>query len=109
MQRALIILLVLSLPSLSKRQEQDAQAAGPANQPPGWTPERMIQVKDITSAQPSPDGRRVAFAVRQAVMDGEKSEYLTQIHVANSDGTRAFQLTQGEKSSEAPQWSPDGQ
>jgi dipeptidyl aminopeptidase/acylaminoacyl peptidase len=73
------------------------------------TPERMMQVKDITSVVPSPDGKRVAFTVREAVMDGKKSEYLVQIHVANADGKEAFQLTGAEKSSDNPQWSPDGE
>ncbi|HLN29702.1 MAG TPA: prolyl oligopeptidase family serine peptidase [Gemmataceae bacterium] len=77
--------------------------------PAQWTPELMMKVKDITSVVPSPDGKRVAYAVREAVMEGEKSEYLTQIHVANSDGSGGYQLTQGEKSSEDPQWSPDGE
>jgi dipeptidyl aminopeptidase/acylaminoacyl peptidase len=73
-----------------------------------WTPELTMKVKEVTSVVPSPDGKRVAYAVRTAVMEGEKSEYRTQIHLADSDGGNAFQLTRGEKSSEHPQWSPDG-
>jgi dipeptidyl aminopeptidase/acylaminoacyl peptidase/imidazolonepropionase-like amidohydrolase len=91
-----------------KQQEVAAKAAPAASQPSRWTPELMLQVKEIPSVVPSPDGKRVAYTVRQAVMTGDKSEYLTQIHLVNRDGSEPFQLTQGEHSSEDPQWSPDG-
>jgi dipeptidyl aminopeptidase/acylaminoacyl peptidase len=68
----------------------------------------MMRVKTISAVQPSPDGKRMAFAVREAVMGGNRSEYRSQIHVANTDGSDALQLTQGEKSCDNPQWSPDG-
>src|SRR5207244_79683 len=55
-----------------------------------------------------PDGKRVAFTVRQASTDGERSEYLTHIHLVNADGSESRQLTQGDKSCDSPQWSPDG-
>ncbi len=74
-----------------------------------WTPALMMQVQRIGSVQVSPDGRQVAFTVRQAVMEGEQSEYRTHIHLANADGSNAKQFTQGEKSCDDPQWSPDGQ
>jgi dipeptidyl aminopeptidase/acylaminoacyl peptidase len=77
--------------------------------PPRWTPELTLQVKGVGDVQVSPDGKRVAYTVRQAVMDGEKSEQLTHIHVAGTQpGSEAFQLTQGDKSCDNPQWSPDG-
>ena len=41
----------------------------------GWTPEAMIKVRQVGGAQVSPDGKRVAYVVRQAVMSGEKSEF----------------------------------
>ncbi len=41
----------------------------------------MMTVKRV-SAVPSPDGRRVAFVVAEAVMEGEKSEWLSHVHVA---------------------------
>jgi len=43
------------------------------------------------------------------VTEGDKSEYLAHIHLANTDGSGAFQLTQGDKSCDGPQWSPDGE
>ena len=43
-----------------------------------------------------------------AVTDGEKSEWLSHVHVAPADGSSAFALTSGDKSSTDPAWSPDG-
>ena len=73
-----------------------------------WTPELTLKVKRIGAVQPSPDGKLVAFAVREAVVDGGRSEYLTHIHVATADGSQSWQLTRGDKSCDDPQWSPDG-
>jgi len=86
-------------------------AAAPAaqNVSRGWTTDLIMQVKRVGPVVPSLDGTRVAFGVSEAQMQGEKSEYLTQIHVANADGSGAFQLTRGDKSATSPRWSPDGQ
>ena len=88
-----------------------ASTSAPAAQTPtrGWTIDHSFQVKRVGSVIPSPDGTRVAFTVGEAQMQGEKSEYLTHIHVAAADGSSSFQLTRGDKSATAPRWSPDGQ
>jgi dipeptidyl aminopeptidase/acylaminoacyl peptidase len=75
----------------------------------GWTTDVMFKVKRVGPVVPSPDGTRVAYVVGEAVMQGEKSEWNTQIHIANADGSGGFQLTRGDKSSTNPRWSPDGQ
>jgi dipeptidyl aminopeptidase/acylaminoacyl peptidase len=82
-----------------------AQTGTPART---WTPELGFDIKRVSSVLPSPDGRRVAFVVSEAVMQGEKSEWLSQIHVSTSDGSGSFQLTRGDKSASSPRWSPDG-
>src|SRR5262245_3600375 len=74
-----------------------------------WTPELVMQIKRVSHVRVSPDGKRVAFVVANAVMELEKSEWLSHIYLAAADGTGAVQLTQGEKSSTFPEWSPDGQ
>ena len=74
----------------------------------GWTPAMMMQVKRIGVVQISPDGKQAAFTVRQAVVEEGKSEYLTHIWLADIDEAKSWQLTQGEKSCDEPQWSPDG-
>jgi dipeptidyl aminopeptidase/acylaminoacyl peptidase len=82
--------------------------AASAEETAGWTPELTFKVKRVGTVRVSPDGSRAAFVVGAAVMEGEKSEWVSQIHVAGADGTGAFQLTRSEKSSTAPAWSPDG-
>lgn len=74
----------------------------------GWTPDLALKVKRVGVVVPSPDAMRAAFVVSEAIIEGEKSEWVSQIHVANADGSRAFQLTRGEKSATQPRWSPDG-
>src|SRR5437899_7971354 len=102
MRRLLVALVVTSCSVASL----EAAAKKPAA---AWTPELMMKVKDIPFVQPSPDGKRVAYTVRAAVMEGTKSDYLTHIYIADSDGGNGSQLTQGDKSCEQPQWSPDGE
>lgn len=79
-----------------------------AQAPTAWTPELTLQVQTIGEIVPSPDGRLVAYSQTRAVMETEKSEMLTQIFLARSDGSRRVQLTRGEKSAASPQFSPDG-
>lgn len=86
-------------------------AAAPAQQPKApttWTPELMMQVKQVGHVQASPDGKLVVFTVRTPVMDGNRSEYVSHIHLARADGSEPVQLTQGEASCEQPRWAPDG-
>jgi dipeptidyl aminopeptidase/acylaminoacyl peptidase len=73
-----------------------------------WTPERAFRVKRVSAVQVSPDGRLAAYVVAEALMVGEKSEWLSHIQVAHTDGSGAFQLTRGEHSATGPAWSPDG-
>ncbi len=44
----------------------------------------------------------------EAVTTADKSEFVTQIWIANLDTKQNFQLTFGDKSSSNPKWSPDG-
>src|ERR1044071_1394881 len=61
--------------------------------PSGWTPELAMKVKGIGTVRVSPDGRKVAYTVSDAVMTPDKSEYVTQIWLVNNDGSDAMQLT----------------
>lgn len=74
-----------------------------------WTPELSMKYKSLGGTAMSPDGKYVAYVVRQALMDGEKSEYLSQIWVSSTDGKFNVQYTQGEKSANNPSFSPNGQ
>ncbi|HKR61202.1 MAG TPA: S9 family peptidase [Pyrinomonadaceae bacterium] len=73
-----------------------------------WTPELAMKVRNVGSVRVSPDGRKVVYTVSQALMSTDKSEFVTQIWTANADGSDPLQLTFAEKSSDNPQWSPDG-
>ncbi len=76
-----------------------------------WTPEQELKVKTIGAVRVSPDGKRVAYTVSNAVMGPDKSEYVSQIWVAHTEPdkrTNPMQLTYAEKSSDNPRWSPDG-
>src|SRR5215207_10787954 len=73
-----------------------------------WTPETQVKVKVIGSVRVSPDNRRVVYTTREPVMTPDRSEFVTQIWVADIDGSNQRQLTSGEKSATNPKWSPDG-
>ncbi|HWQ19106.1 MAG TPA: S9 family peptidase [Methanotrichaceae archaeon] len=46
--------------------------------------------------------------MNRAVMTSDKSEYQSQIYLADAGSNRSVQLTQGDSSNSNPQWSPDG-
>ncbi len=73
-----------------------------------WTPEMQVKTRAVGAVQVSPDGKRVVYTVNEAVMTADKSEFVTQIWLATTDGKNAFQITFGDKSSQNPKWSPDG-
>jgi len=73
-----------------------------------WTPEVMIKFKRVGGTGVSPDGRMVAYTISTPMMEGEKSEFLTHIWMASSDGKTNVQFTQGPKSCISPSFSPDG-
>lgn len=73
-----------------------------------WTPEFGMQFRNVGSPAISPDGSMVAYTVSEALMEGEKSEYLTHIWVAAADGSWDRQFTFGDASATSPAFSPDG-
>src|SRR5437868_4525915 len=73
-----------------------------------WTPEMQLKVKAVGAPRVSPDGRRVVYTVNEAVMTADRSEFVTQIWMATTDGKENYQITFGDKSSSNPKWSPDG-
>lgn len=73
-----------------------------------WSPEQCMKLKNISAVRVSPDGNKVVYTVREAVMTDDRSEYVNQIWLCNSNGSNAVQLTKSDKNSSNPQWSPDG-
>ena len=73
-----------------------------------WTPEAMVNLPVVGSPEISPDGSTVAYTVRETLMEGEDSSFLTHIWVATTDGSMNRQFTRGDESASNPQFSPDG-
>lgn len=73
-----------------------------------WTPALSMKYHRVGSVAISPDGTLVAFAVTVPLMEGEKSEYRTQVHVVPAGGGDAVAYTTGEDSATSPSFSPDG-
>jgi dipeptidyl aminopeptidase/acylaminoacyl peptidase len=68
----------------------------------------ILSLKRAGSPEISPDGRWVAYTVRETNWDD--NAYETEIWLADASGaaTSPRQLTNGKKSSLSPAWSPDG-
>ncbi len=74
-----------------------------------WTPEYCMKFKSISNVEISANGKYIAYVVRTPIMEGKKSEYLSQIWIASSDGEMNIQYTRNKASSNSPSFSPDGQ
>lgn len=84
-----------------------AQSTGQTPAAPRWTVDRMMTVRNVDNVQLSPDGRRVLFSITHAVMTDERSEYISQVYIANVDGSNERQVTFGDHSVVEARWSPD--
>src|SRR6185295_234873 len=71
-----------------------------------YTIEDLLKVRRVGDPQVSPDGTQVAFTVGD--VNYEANRVVTQIYVISINGGGAKQLTNGQSSSSAPRWSPDG-
>ena len=97
-------LLIATLALLLSASATLAQAGAPA----AWTPEMQIKVRAVGTPRVSPDGRRVVYTISDAVTTADRSEYVSQVWMAATDGRENLQLTFADKSSTNPKWSPDG-
>jgi dipeptidyl aminopeptidase/acylaminoacyl peptidase len=69
----------------------------------------LMKVAGVGGVKLSPDGTRVAYTVSETKMEKDKEwKTLTHVWVVPVTGGKARQYTRGEKSSSAPEWSPDG-
>ena len=73
-----------------------------------WSPEQCLKIKNISAVRVSPDASKVLYTVREALMTDDRSEYVNQVWLCNTDGSNGIQLTKGDKNSSNPKWSPDG-
>ena len=68
--------------------------------------DQMLALRRAATPVVSPDGRFVAYAVRDTDLVG--NAYVTQLWLADVDTRQVRALTLGTKSNSAPAWSPDG-
>jgi len=68
--------------------------------------DEILSLKTIFSPKISPDGRFVAYQMREA--NWKDNEYVSQWRLVNVATGAAFQLTRGKKSAGQAEWSPDG-
>jgi Tol biopolymer transport system component len=73
-----------------------------------WAYERRLGYPSIVEVAPAPDGRRVAYCVREPLLTDERSELISHLYLAAADGGQPIQLTFGEHHDFGACWSPDG-
>src|SRR5438067_4001370 len=96
-------LLLLAVGVVAASVSVGAQLALPKVAP---TVDQILSLKRVGSPHISPDGRWVAYTVRETNWDD--NAYETEIWMAGTESGAPRQLTNAKKSSRAPAWSPDG-
>src|SRR5262245_44097712 len=81
-----------------------AQEPGAAKTAP--TVDQILSLKRAGAPEISPDGRYVAYTVRDTNWDD--NAYETELWIADTSSGATYQLTNAKKSSQSPAWSPDG-
>ncbi len=66
----------------------------------------LYKLKTVDSPQFSPDGKHIAFTVREDFLETGKSN--TEIYLMNADGSNIRRLTDNPAADTRPRWSPDG-
>jgi Tol biopolymer transport system component len=93
----------------SKPSKPDAPAARAKNGKRLLGALDLMKIAAVGSPRISPDGSRVAYTVSEIKMEKDKEwKSVTQVWLVPTTGGKAMQYTRGEKSSTAPEWSPDG-
>ena len=79
-------------------------AAAPSPRP--FHLDDLARLRHVSDPDLSPDGSRVAYAVRTTDEKADKRE--THIWMTGWDGKETLRLTTGKESETSPRWSPDG-
>ena len=100
-------------PAASQEQKQPSKPAIPEARAKNGKrllgAEDLMRVAAVGAPRISPDGSRVAYTVSEVKMEKDKEwKTVTQVWVVPIAGGKALQYTRGDKSSTAPDWSPDG-
>ena len=68
----------------------------------------QVKLKAVGAPRVAPDGKRMVYTVSDAVMTADKSEFVTQIWMANIESNRIFNSLLARSLQSNPRWSPDG-
>ena len=101
--KKVLTLAALVLGGAAVLRAQTAPTASPRVAP---TVDQILSLKRAGSPEISPDGRWVAYTVRETNWDD--NAYETEIWLADVTTGATRQLTNAKKSSQSPAWSPDG-
>src|SRR6185295_8704204 len=75
-----------------------------------WTPERIVNVKQISEVQLSPDHQFAAYVVHEPSPDPREDTFLSRIYISSIQNPERRRLLYSSiTSTSQPQWSPDGQ
>jgi dipeptidyl aminopeptidase/acylaminoacyl peptidase len=72
-----------------------------------WSPSEILKLKILSDVQISPDNKTALFVAAEAVMNEEKSAYISRIYKA-TNGEAAVPFSTPDSSATLPRWSPDG-
>ena len=72
----------------------------------GLTIDDMLAMQRVSDPAVSPDGKWVAFSLRDTDFDANKGRY--DVWLAAIDGSRVTRMTSHPDNDQAPAWSPDG-
>ncbi len=67
-----------------------------------------MMFRGVAAVTPSPDGTMAVWVESRNVMEPERSDVVSQIWAARTDGSKRMHLTRGEGNSTSPEFSPDG-
>ena len=95
MKRLTLLIILIALPLGAAQAQKRA-----------FTIEDLYRIKSIGDVHLSPDGKTIVYTV--STPDLARSRRTTQIWLVDADGRNARQITQGDKSSNSPVFSPDG-
>ena len=111
----LILLCCMATAPLARAQEDKKPTRPEAPEPRTKDGKRLLTAMDlmkvagVSAPRISPDGARVAYTVSETKTEKDKEwKSVTQVWVVAITGGKTRQYTRGEKSSTAPEWSPDG-
>lgn len=78
-----------------------------AAQPHPFTVQDLVTMDRISEPQPSPQGDRVVFVVRNTDLEANRGR--TDLWMVGTDGTGLVRLTSDPAADNNPRWTPDGQ